>query len=72
MSASNIFGRGFGERKIKKILDVYPDIVDKYTTKQNEKWRSKLLTVDGFDEISVDNFLSALPYFQKFYQNVSK
>lgn len=35
MSASNIFGHGIGKRKIKKLLDVYPNIFNIYE-KHNE------------------------------------
>jgi len=72
MAASNVFGRGFGERKIKKILDTYPDIVDQYSEKTHEKWEKRLLDLEGFDTITVDKFLEALPDFQKFYKNIKK
>ena len=70
MAASNIFGRGFGERKLKKILDVYPNIVDDYSKKTHKDWEQKLLALEGFDTISVDNFLAALPDFQSFYDDI--
>ena len=72
MAASNVFGRGFGERKIKKILDSYPNIVDEYSAKTHKKWEAKLMDLEGFDIITVDSFLSALPDFQKFYKNIIK
>lgn len=72
MDASNVFGHGFGERKIKKILDVYPNIVDEYSNKTHNKWENRLLSLEGFDTITVDNFLSALPDFQKFYKKITK
>lgn len=71
MAASNEFGRGFGERKIKKILDVYPNIVNEYTKKTRSKWEDKLLLLEGFDTITVDHFLDAMPDFQDFYEEVS-
>nr|WBF70664.1 hypothetical protein [Megavirus caiporensis] len=72
MNASNIFGRGFGEKKLKKILDVYPDIVLQYNKKDSEQWRDNILDIEGFDEITADHFLEALPEFQKFYKIVTK
>ena len=72
MAASNVFGRGFGERKIKKILDSYPNIVDEYSAKTHKKWEANLMDLEGFDIITVDSFLSALPDFQKFYKNIIK
>jgi len=72
MKASNCFCRGFGERKLKKILDVYPDIVQKYDASKQKSWTKKLLELDGFDVITIDKFLSTLPDFQEFYLIVSK
>lgn len=73
MAASNVFGRGFGERKIKKILDVYPNIVNEFSGKtKSGPWIDKLIAIDGFDTISTEQFLQALPEFQAFYKKVSK
>nr|AEX62648.1 DNA ligase [Moumouvirus Monve] len=72
MNASNIFGRGFGEKKLKKILDAYPDIVLDYKQSDHNKWRNKILSLEGFDDITTDSFLKSLPEFQKFYKIVNK
>ena len=72
MVASNVFGRGFGERKIKKVLDEYPDIVKQYSSKNRDIWENKLLALEGFDTITANQFLDPLPEFQAFYKNVSK
>lgn len=72
MNASNAFGRGFGERKIKKILDVYPNIVDDFTKKTYKTWYDRLMNIEGFDTISVESFLYLLPDFQTFYKKILK
>ena len=75
MDASNIFGRGFGTKKFKKILDVYPDIIDQYSNNSSnskDKWKNRLIAIEGFDTITVDKFLDNLPDFQKFYKVISK
>ncbi|AGF85204.1 DNA ligase [Moumouvirus goulette] len=72
MNASNIFGRGFGEKKLKKILDIYPNIVLDYKISEYNKWRNKILDLEGFDDITTDSFLKSLPEFQKFYKIVNK
>lgn len=71
MVASNVFGRGFGEKKIKKVLDVYPDIVNKYTINTHDQWHDKLMGLEGFDTITVDGFLDSMAEFQKFYKKIS-
>lgn len=72
MAASNIFGHGFGERKIKKILDAYPNIAHEYSKKTHQNWFNKLMALEGFDTITVNHFLEALPKFQTFYKEMSK
>jgi DNA ligase (NAD+) len=72
MNASNCFGRGFGERKIKKILNVYPDIVEKYSVKNSKQWKKKLMNLEGFNTITVDNFFAGMITFQKFYNSIKK
>lgn len=70
MVASNIFGRGFGERKIKKILDVYPKIVDQYNPKDFKDWINKIVDIEGFDVISATKFIESLDEFQIFYGEI--
>lgn len=70
MVSSNVFGRGFGTRKIKKVLDQYPNIVHEYSKKSHKIWAERLLDLEGFSQISVDSFLNSLRSFQKFYDEV--
>lgn len=72
MVASNIFGRGFGPKRIKKILDSNPKIVHEYSKKTHNEWKKRLLELEGFDDITVNDFLAGLPEFQEFYHVVQK
>ena len=72
MAASNIFGRGFGERKIKMILNSYPDIVDTYDQRKREEWEEKLNMINGFNDLTVNKFLDQMPKFQLFVQKLRK
>lgn len=67
MVASNCFGRGFGNRKLKRILNEYPSIADEYEERHRKKWEKKISDLDGFDVRTTDLFLDALPDFQEFY-----
>ena len=71
MYASNIFGHGFGERKLKKIMIVYPDII-----LQSYKPANKLVemidNIEGFDEISSRQFVASLDDFIDFLEDVPK
>lgn len=72
MNASNIFGKGFGEKKLKKILNVYPNIVRDYKKIDIEKWQTNLLDIEGLDTITVNHFLKYLSEFIIFYKKISK
>ena len=69
MTASNVFGRGFGEKKLKLILDEYPYIT-------NDKQKALQLTVDditkikGMATISAQQFIEKLPKYYEFYETL--
>lgn len=60
----------FGEKKIVKILDAYPNIVEMYKKKNYDTWLNKLNEIEGYDDISSENFLANLPTFQAYYNKV--
>lgn len=62
MVASNLFGRGLGEKKLALIVKEYPDIL-KSTRKVPSK--QELLAIDGIGSVTADAFLKTLA---KFYQ----
>jgi DNA 3'-phosphatase len=73
MDASNIMGRGFSYKKIKIITDMYPHIL--YHDKKSRALTSKLTAEDlmraeGIAETSATLFLSNLPKFYDFYDNL--
>ena len=66
MAASNIFGRGFGERRFSSILKIYPDILlsqDKYSPKENI---ARLVKVDGIASKTAEKFVEKIPEFAEF------
>ncbi|ARF09515.1 NAD-dependent DNA ligase [Indivirus ILV1] len=70
MAASAIFGRGFGVRKLKLIVDTYPNIM-------NDKWGTKLikdnvLKIQGFDDITASQFSDNFNKFKKFFDELSE
>jgi NAD-dependent DNA ligase len=70
MVASNLFGQGFGERKLVVIMDAYPNIVNEYTKKTYQIWYDQLVKLPGFNDKTVSVFLDKLPDFQEFYSEV--
>ena len=64
MTASNVFGRGFGNRRFLAILNVYPDIL---TIKENNKDKvAKLIKIDGIANKIAERFVEDIPAFLEF------
>ena len=64
MNASNIFGRGIGERKIKPILEEYPDIL--IYEESNEEKVKKVKKVKGMAQKSAELFVDSIEHFKLF------
>ena len=64
MKASNVFGRGFGERRLEPIFEKYPDIlVSKNTDAEKVK---KVATVPGIATLTASVFVEKIPKFMAF------
>lgn len=68
MTASNKLGHGIGEKKIKLILDEYPDLLTMKTTKK--ELIDKITDIEGFDTKTATQFVSNLPKFITFYNKI--
>lgn len=64
MAASNIFGRGFGEKKLQLIVQSNPDIL-------NKKLLTKLNPTEGVAELTEKKFLKHLPEFYQFLEKIN-
>jgi len=64
MVASNMLGRGLGERKIKPILDTYPNILTSSETYQQKI--DKLKSIKGIGVENADSFVKNIPLFMEF------
>ena len=63
MAASNAFGHGMGERKIKKILETHPDIIYLYIETDKNKLIDMIKKIDGFDTITATQFITKMSVF---------
>ena len=61
MNATNIFGRGFGTKKLKLILEAYPDIL--VSTDDTSVKIANLKTVDGMAKKTSEKFVKKIPDF---------
>jgi len=74
MDASNVFGRGYGEKKLKMITDKFPYLLnfDKDSRQKSLKLTiSDLISTDGIAEISAKLFIDNLPKFYEFYDDLN-
>jgi DNA ligase (NAD+) len=66
MHSSNIFGRGFGTKKFKTILDVYPEVL----VGSKELHISKLNNIAGMAQKTSEQFIEKLPEFIEFMREI--
>lgn len=66
MTASNLFGSGLGEKKIKLIINKYPTILKIKVT------NDMINQIDGFSNKTTTDFIENLPKFKIFYKQLPK
>ena len=68
MSASNLFGRGFGERKISPIMELFPTIL--LLNESKEEKVAKVLQVKGVASKSAIAFVEGIDAFNDFFSEI--
>ena len=69
MDASNIFGHGMGESRIKLVLNEYPDIL--ITKDSNQEKRELIMEIDGFAEKTAMKFVKNIQKFKSFIKKIN-
>ena len=64
MSSSNIFGRGFSEKKMELIIDSYPNVL--LSKETNAQKISKITEIKGMAKKTAETFVERIPYFIHF------
>ena len=67
MSASNIFGRGFSEKKLELIMDAYPTVL--LSSESNTKKIAKITQIKGMAVKSAEAFIERIPDFIHFIKD---
>ena len=65
-AATNIFGRGFGEKRIETIITAIPDIFNNNQTTDNDMLINKVKSIDGIGTITAKQFVENIPTFIEF------
>ena len=68
MHSSNIFGRGFGTRKFKTILEAYPEVL---ISKESHIGKlGKLTSIAGMAQKTSEQFIEKIPEFIQFMREI--
>ena len=67
MAVTNIFGRGFGERRIEPILAMYPDILTSVLPEQEKMALVK--SIRGVEQKTAERFVNGIPKFMEFIKD---
>lgn len=66
MAVSNIFGRGFGEKRIEPILSKYPDILT--SSESDQEKIDKIKSIKGMEKKTAERFVNNISKFMDFIQ----
>ena len=70
MSASNMLGRGLGERKINLIMSRYPNVLTSVSSKDEK--HARLIEIDGIGKENASSFLDNMSNFINFLREIGK
>ena len=70
MSASNWFGRGFGEKRIIQIMKEVPEILSANETKEQK--RERIANIKGMSEKTAAAFVENIDKFNEFYSKLGR
>lgn len=71
MIASNVFGHGMGERKLNKIMETYPDIIDLYINNSKKEITDMIIQIEGFDVKTAEYFADGLDKFIELFNTLT-
>jgi NAD-dependent DNA ligase len=71
MYSSGCFGFGFGSKKIKLILDSYPNIIKEYNENDKDYWIKNIKSVKGISE-QAEMFINCIDKYRNFVKTMIK
>ena len=70
MAASNKLGEGMGERRMKQVLEAYPNIMVDYKKWSKKEFIDKIKELDGWEDKTSTVLATSFDDFVKFYQKL--
>lgn len=71
LGASSCFGFGMGKRKVKKLFEDIPDLLELYNTKTSKDLEKMILNVEGFSDLSANKIIENIPNAIEFIESIS-
>jgi DNA ligase (NAD+) len=72
MTASQLLGRGIGDKKFKTIINDYPNIIDIYKDKGKDHVKKLLNTLEGFNDKTSNKIIDSFDEFIIYYNKLIK
>lgn len=68
MGASSLFGQGIGVKKMKALVQGFPNILTEYKKIDREELYEKINSIEGFSDITTKKIVDNIAYFDLFLQ----
>jgi DNA ligase (NAD+) len=72
MAASNMFGFGIGEKRMKLLMVDYPNLYKNYEEYDDDTLLNMIKKIDGFSSIMTHKIIEGLPKFKIFWNSVKR
>ena len=71
IGSASCFGFGIGKRKVKKLFEDIPDLLELYGVKSSRELEQIILNVDGFSDLSANKIIENIPKAIEFIESIS-
>jgi len=71
IGSASCFGFGIGKRKVKKLFEDIPDLLELYNTKTTKDLEKMILNVEGFSDLSANKIIENIPNALEFMESIS-
>jgi len=71
IGSASCFGFGIGKRKVKKLFEDIPDLLELYGVKSSRELEQIILNVDGFSDLSATKIIENIPKAIEFIESIS-
>jgi DNA ligase (NAD+) len=70
IAASNALGEGMGERRLKQVLDTYPNLITDYKKWSKKEFIDKIKELEGWEDKTSSVLVNNFDEFIKFYNKI--